>query len=209
MKQKKTYLIYGAVVIFVLLLSLFVYLKLRGLSCKSKILFLGDSNTAGSWSYADKVISFCGSSNMKKIAKVGAKTSWMLSELQNELNKNDYDAVVILSGSNDIFGSLSIDSAKTNMNNMLELIKSKGAKSIVINPPSKKYYSNTTNQHKQLILDWTFFLKNHKLPYKFIDFESITEKDRSLFAGDMIHINSKGHQLLADQFINDLNLKNV
>lgn len=151
-------------------------------------------------------MNYCQTTGSRKIAKVGAKTSWMLDQLSNELSKNKYDAVVILSGSNDIFGNLSISDATNNMNTMLDLIKSNGAKSIVINPPSKKYYSNTTDQHRSLINEWSSFLKSHKLPIAFVDFEKISEKDQSLFAGDNIHVNSKGHQLLADEFRKKLNI---
>lgn len=169
------------------------------------MLFIGDSNTAGSWSYADKIMKHCSAIGSKKIAKSSMKTTWMLDQLRSELGKNQYDLVAILGGSNDIFGTGSISKAKESMNEMLRIIEETGAQSVVINPPSKKFHSSTTDKQWKLIRDWTQFLRTHKSPYTFIDFESLTQ-DRSVFAGDNIHINSSGHQLLADEFISKLRL---
>lgn len=206
MNKKSKYLFIGIATLMVLtVVTAFLINKARKINCDSRMLFVGDSHTAGSWSYADKIIANCKSKTSKKIAKEGAPTTWILEQLKNELQENKYDLVVILGGSNDIFGSLSIDKAKSNMNQMLNLIEDSGAKSVVINPPSKKFYSGTTDNHKELINQWTEFLKNHKRPFSFIDFESLTQ-DIEVFAGDMIHVNSYGHKRLADTFTNKMKL---
>jgi len=193
-----------SVVIGAVLLAVIV-LKNRKISCSSSMLFIGDSHTAGSWSYADKVMQLCDNSKSKKIAKVGANTTWISQELDKELQKNKYDLVVILGGANDIFGSLSIDKAKENMNKMLAQINKAGSKSVVINPPSKKFYSGTTDKHRELIKGWSSFLKDHKQPIKFINFEALTQ-DSNYFAGDNIHVNTSGHKKLSDHFIQKFKL---
>lgn len=189
----------GAVVLAV------IFIRSRKISCSSSMLFIGDSHTAGSWSYADKIMDLCKNKNSRKIAKVGANTTWIAQELDKELQKNKYDLVVILGGSNDIFGSMSIDKAKANMNEMLDQINKAGGKSVVINPPSKKFYSGATQKHMELIKGWTAFLESHKLPIKFINFEKLTQ-DQDNFAGDMIHINTKGHEKLSNYFVDKFKL---
>jgi lysophospholipase L1-like esterase len=184
--------------------AIIVYKRTR-FSCKNSYLFIGDSNTAGSTSYADKFIKKCKNPKNKKIAKVGAKTSWMLPQLEEELKKNKYDVVTILAGSNDIFATLSIKEAKQNMDRMLRIIKDSGAKAVVITPPFKGYYTRTTDKHWALIKEWNKYLKSHKIPVAFIDFSNIV-KDKSLFASDNQHVNSTGHQVLADAFSDKLKI---
>jgi len=189
---------------FILATAYIVY-RLNKIKCSDSFLFVGDSNTAGSSSYADKFMSKCKNPKNKKIAEVGAKTSWMLSKLSSELKNNKYDVVTILGGSNDIFGGIPISESKSNMDKMLRLAKSKGAKVIVITPPYKGNLSSTTEKQFALIKQWNEFLKNHKIPTKFIDFSKIVQ-DKSLFAEDNQHVNSKGHQILADAYSKKLNI---
>lgn len=182
--------------------AIIIYRRAR-FSCKNSYLFIGDSNTAGSSSYADKFMQKCNNPKNKKIAKSGAKTSWMLPELEAELKKNKYDVVTILAGSNDIFARLSIKEAKQNMDRMLRMIKDSGAKAVVITPPWKGHLSRTTDKHWALIREWNAYLKAHKIPVAYIDFSNIVQ-DKSLFASDNQHVNSAGHQVLADAFADKL-----
>jgi lysophospholipase L1-like esterase len=189
----------------VILTAAFLLQRMKRVKCSNSFLFIGDSNTAGSSSYADKFMSYCKNPKNKKIAKSGAKTSWMLPQLSSELKKNKYDVVTILAGSNDIFAKLSISEAKANMDKMLKLAKSTGAKVVVVTPPYKGHFSKTTKKHWDLIKEWNSYLKNHKTPIKFIDFSKIVQ-DKSLFSSDNQHVNSKGHQVLADAYLKKLNI---
>ena len=176
-----------------------------GHKCSNSFLFIGDSNTAGSNSYADKFISRCKNPKNKKIAKSGATTDWMLPKLFTELNENQYDVVTILAGSNDIFARLSVDKAKKNMDKMLSAAKKSGAKIVVITPPYKGHYPRTTQTHLRLIQEWNNYLKNHKTPFKFIDFSQIV-RDKSLFLSDNQHVNSQGHQILTQAYLKALKI---
>jgi hypothetical protein len=173
--------------------------------CSKSYLFIGDSNTAGSTSYADQFMSFCQNPKNKKIAKSGAKTSWMLPELEKELAVNKYDVVTILAGSNDIFARLSINDAKANMDKMFQLAKDNGAKVVSITPPYKGHFPRTTDKHWKLIGEWNEYLRKHPIPSKYIDFSSIVQ-DKSLFASDNQHVNKTGHGVLKDAFIKTLNI---
>jgi len=91
------------------------------------------------------------------------------------------------------------------MNKMLEMAKKHGAKTIVITPPFKGHYPRTKDKHWKLIGEWNEYLKNHPIPTKFLDFSKIVQ-DKSLFASDNQHVNSKGHQVLADAYVETLNV---
>ena len=188
-----------------ILATVYVISRFKKVKCSNSFLFVGDSNTAGSNSYADKFMSKCKNPKNKKIAKVGAKTSWMLPELSSELSKNKYDVITILAGSNDIFGGTPISESKSNMDKMLFLAKKNGAKVVVITPPYKGYYSKTTQKHLDLIKEWNDYLRKHPIPFKFIDFSKIV-KDKSYFANDNQHVNSSGHQVLANAYTKALNI---
>ena len=187
------------------LATVYIMSRFKRIKCSDSFLFVGDSSTAGSYSYADKFMNWCKNPKNKKIAKSGAKTSWMLSELSSELNNNKYDVVTILAGSNDIFSGTPISESKSNMNKMIRLAKSKGANIVVITPPYKGYLSRTTQKQWSLIKEWNSFLKNHKTPIKFIDFSKIVQ-DKSLFASDNQHVNSAGHQVLFNAYLKKLNI---
>ena len=206
MKKDNKYLLLGLGVSAAVVLTVaYLLSRINKVKCSDSFLFIGDSNTAGSNSYADKFMSLCKNPNNKKIAKVGAKTSWMLPQLLAELKKNDYDIVTILAGSNDIFATLSISEAKSNMDKMLKTAKNSGAKVVVITPPYKGHLKRATQKHFALIKEWNDFLKNHKVPMKFIDFSKIV-RDKSLFAIDNQHINSEGHQVLTKAYLKSLNI---
>lgn len=201
--MKYTLIGIGATVLVGATLAYFLFRK--RIKCSSKFLFIGDSNTAGSNSYADVFASKCSNPKNKKIAKSGAKTSWMLRELTNELKRNDYDVVTILGGSNDIFGERSISNAKKNMDMMLRSIKKSGAKAIVVTPPYKGFYPATTQKHWNLIKEWNEYLKSHPIPFKYVPFHSIV-KDKSLFLSDGQHVNNAGHRKLAENYSKKLNI---
>jgi len=206
MKKDTKYLLLGiGAGIAAVLTIAFLMSKLKGVKCKNSFLFIGDSNTAGSNSYADKFMSYCKNPKNKKIAQSGAKTDWMLSQLSSELKKNKYDVVTILGGSNDIFATLSIDEAKSNMDKMLNTAKNSGAKVVVISPPYKGNFPSTTQKHWDLINDWNKYLKSHKVPIAFIDFSKIVQ-DKSLFASDNQHVNSLGHNILMQAYLKKLNI---
>ena len=178
--------------------------KMFKFGCDDSFLFIGDSTSAGSFSYADLFKKECPDARITKIAKSGAKTSWMLDELKKELEQKKYDVITILGGSNDIFGNLSITEAKKNMNEMFELAKKNGARVISISPPSKLYSTTATDKHRKLITEWEEFLKTHPIPGKYIDLAKLVQEEK-YFASDKQHITPEAHTVLADEFMNQIN----
>jgi lysophospholipase L1-like esterase len=194
-----------------ILIAVILRARKNNVTCKSSYLFIGDSTTAHGNSFADQLKLLCGA-NVKKIAKSGAQTSWMLEQLSNELSTGKkYDVITILGGSNDIFSTLSIDSAKQNMIQMISMAQSVANHVVLVAPPSKAFLGTVTDQHRQLISQWEQFLKSFKGSQQgkrihYIDLPQIVNNPQ-LFASDNQHINTQGHSVLLNEFADTLKIK--
>lgn len=176
-------------------------LNKKRVNCDSSFLFVGDSNTASPYSYADKLKNNCPNITIKKLAKSGEKTDWMLSQLNNELKTgNKYNVITVLGGSNDIFARLSIDKAKENLQKMYDLAKLTGAKVVAITPPNKSFYEPTTEKHRKLIRELTEWIRNNKSVDVFIDLGALSN-DKKYFASDNQHLNSLGNDMLKNEYL--------
>lgn len=210
MKTKKIIII-GVVVILILLATIFFLSKdksiLRAKNPIRSILAVGDSNTAANFSYVDQIRKHFPSIKIKKIAQNGANTSWMKSQLQQELQNNKYDVISILGGSNDIYGGVNLDTTKSNLDYMYNLSHSKGSKVIAISPPSKDFYVNKTDQKQAMLSDLVNWMNNNKNIDYFIDFHKITN-NKNLFssADGYLHPQSGAHAILENQVKQELNL---
>lgn len=171
------------------------------------ILFIGDSNTAANYSYADQLKKMYPNLIIKKISKVGEKTDWMKTQLENELNNNKYDAVAILGGSNDIYALGKTDSLKSNLDEMYKMIHDKRAMVIGITPPNKDFYVNKTTQKQNLLSDLVNWMKkDNNIDYLF-DFHNITADKKYFSSSDgYLHANSAAHKILADEIKQKINL---
>ena len=197
--------IIGGIVIGVAMIYFYKKSK-QGSNIKS-ILFIGDSNTASNFSYADQIKKSFPDINIKKIAKVGEKTDWMKSQLDNELKKNKYDVVAILGGSNDIYALGKTDNTKRNLNAMYDLIHSKGSKVLAVTPPNKDYYVNRTEAKQKLLFDLVDWMKKNKNIDYLVDFHKITSDKKYFSASDgYLHANILAHNELADKTKDKLKL---
>jgi len=196
-KRQKTILIISASAIILSLTLFFIVRKRKGgkIKCSDKVLFLGNSQTANSNSYVERLSKHCGS-NFTKISKVGAKSDWILDEYKDEIKKGKkYNWVSIMIGGNDIFARKSIDKAKKNLNTLFALAQKQNSKVLVITSPSKLFYSKTTPTHLQLADDLEKWLKQNKNVDKFISITKESE-NKDYFARDNLHLNSKGQEMI-------------
>jgi lysophospholipase L1-like esterase len=205
---KKKFLIGGIFLVSAIAVTAITYFTIKKITkkdlSKGRFLFIGDSTTANSNGYVEKIRAKFPNAIIKKIAKVGEKTDWMLDQLKKELSTGvKYDVISILGGSNDIFSTLRIDNAKSNLDEMYSLAKKNGAKVIAITPPSKLFFPSTNDKHRQLISDFNKWIKSNKKVDIFIDLENLVNK-KELFASDFQHINNKGHEILAQDYIKNL-----
>lgn len=98
-----------------------------------KILFLGDSITADSSSYANIIKQSSPDLQIDVQASVGKKTSWMLQKLKDLLaSKKTYDRIYVYGGVNDIFSGQSKDVALSNLQSIVTLGNNSGADVFVI-----------------------------------------------------------------------------
>ncbi len=171
------------------------------------ILFIGDSNTAANYSYADQLKKLYPNLKIKKVAKVGEKTDWMKNQLINELNGNHYDMVAVLGGSNDIYALGKDDSAKKNLDEMYNLIHSKGSKVLAITPPNKDFYTKKTDQKQKALFDLVDWMKGNKKIDYLVDFHEITADKKYFSANDgYLHANSSAHKILTDDIKQKVNI---
>ena len=199
-------------------ISVLTYKKLKGITAtantnttpqKFSILFIGDSNTAANFSYADQLQKQFPNIIVKKLAKPSMKTDWMLQQLKDELSKNKYSVVSILGGSNDIYALGRIDTAEANLNAMYTMAHSNGAKVIAVTPPNHSFYVNATPQKLALQDQLNAWIKGNQNKDYFIDFTNITN-NKSFFssADGYQHAQAPAHKILAQNVIEQLNLSN-
>lgn len=179
--------------------------KKQGKSIRS-ILAIGDSNTQANFSYADKLRAAYPNITVKKISENGQNTSWMLQQLQNELATNKYDAIVILGGSNDVYGGMSVEKTKENLANMNNLIKSKGSIAVFITPPNKDFYTGRTDANQKKLYDLVDWMKRQNFDV-FVNFKDITNNQNLFSSTDgYLHPQSQAHAILVQQIAKQLNL---
>lgn len=177
------------------LTSIILINRKKKLSCKDDILFLGDSQTANSNSYVEKLEKNC-DNKFTKIAKSGAKSDWILQEYKDEISKGKkYDWVSIMIGGNDIFARKSIKKTKENLDELFKLIKKNNSKILVMSSPTKLYYNKTDKTHLRLADELEKWLGTNKQIDMFIPMTKLTE-NKDLFRSDNLHINNDGQQVV-------------
>jgi lysophospholipase L1-like esterase len=173
--------------------------KRKKIKCKQRILFLGNSQTASTRGYVEKLQKECGTDTFKKLAKVGAKSDWILEQYQKEIQSgNKYDVVSVMIGGNDIFARKSIDKTKKNLDTLFGLAKKNKSKVIVLSSPTKLFYSKTEPIHLQLADELEDWLNKNKNVDVFIPITKKTE-NKELFASDNLHLNQKGQELVFNE----------
>ena len=105
-----------------------------------KILFVGDSlsaiktetGTIITWTYPTSVRKSLPNATVDVLAIPAKQTSWMLQNLPSQLATTKYDRVYIWGGTNDMFSGVSFKAALGNIQKMVDLAISNGAKAYVI-----------------------------------------------------------------------------
>jgi lysophospholipase L1-like esterase len=201
-------IVVGTSVVLLGLMSFFIVRKRRNkINCKDNVLFLGNSQTANTSGYVEKLQKHCKNSNFTKVAKVGAKSDWILNEYKNLVEKGKkYDWVSVMIGGNDIFARLSIDKTKRNLQELFELANKNGSKIMFISSPSKKFYDKSTPRHIELAMELENWVKENKLVNVFIPISKVTANE-NLFRSDMLHINNEGQEVVFKEILKKAKFK--
>ncbi len=108
-----------------------IFLKKSGKKISS-ILFVGDSITEGDYCYSNLIRKQLTDKKVDVLAKGGMRTKWMLDNLKTQLQNNNYDRVYIWGGVNDMFSSVAIKDAISNIQQMVDLVTAHGGEAYVI-----------------------------------------------------------------------------
>lgn len=165
-------------------------------SNKPNVLFVGDSQTAAPWSYANALIK-SGLVTGKVVAKNGASTATVLQMLRDNIS-DKYDIVSIMAGGND-GAAKSPAGAIKNFNSMFQLVKQYGAKLVVVTNPTKRfvqpgdtYYKKQGYPSNDKISDW---LTTDSNAYAVIDTGDFEQMD---FTKDRVHLDRDAHRKIID-----------
>lgn len=187
------------------------------------VLFVGDSITAiesngkpVTSTYPNIIKSELSSKGVKVdvVAQGGKRTDWILTNLKEKLKTNKYDRVYIYGGINDMFSSVSIESALQNVQKMVDLIKSKGSEPYVIIGYDAKTFMDENK------LKPTSYVPTKagmvKLKNRYIEFQNSIPKAikgativgkfniPSSMTSDAIHPTPSGQKIIANSLLEDI-----
>lgn len=217
MKKNYYYIVFGLGVATFIGTAIYLFInerKNKKTKCNSKFLFVGDSNTAAFYSYADVLKNFCPDAKVVKIAEVGKGTGWMLENFENHLKEGGkYDVITIFGGSNDL-GNHNQQKTYENLNKMYDLAKSNGAVLVAVTPPNKNFvwgenrtcnpnseYCKYLPQNIERLKNLINFIKTNKKPNYVLDYYKITSYEPNL-SSDKVHGTPTAHNLLFNEFKN-------
>ena len=162
---------------------------------KLRVLFVGDSQTAASWSYA-KILLRSKLVSGKIVAKNGASTAEVLDMLKDNLT-DKYDVVSIMAGGND-GAAKSPNAAIKNFETMFNLVRDSGAKLIIVTNPTKqytepgdKYYRKGGYPSNDKIANW---LSSQTDAAAVINTQDFNKLD---FTTDNVHLDADAHKKIA------------
>jgi peptidoglycan hydrolase-like protein with peptidoglycan-binding domain len=165
-------------------------------SKKLNVLFVGDSQTAAPWSYANTLIK-SGRVTGDIVAKNGASTSAVLQMLRSNIS-DEYDVVSIMAGGNDGASPTPLNAIE-NFKSMFQIVNQHGAKLVVVTNPTKRfiqpgdsYYKKQGYPSNDKISNW---LATESDAYAVIDTGDFNKAD---FTKDHVHLDSDGHFKIAD-----------
>lgn len=168
---------------------------------KLKVLFVGDSQTAGSNSYANKLLK-SGRVDGKILAKTGANTYVLATALKKELDSGEkYDVISIMAGGNDAWR----DTPAVPMQNlayMYRISKESGARVVAISNPSKKNVENPSKYPSNDLIAKFVETGEHKADNRIYVNGNLSYK--SNFEPDMIHLNNGAHNTIALKWERDI-----
>lgn len=194
MINNKNIAIAVAVIIAIVIFSGGSQPEISSLSSRSVILAFGDSLTYGTGagegeSYPDVLAQKLG---VKVINEgiPGEVSQSGLNRLADVLSETNPNLTILCHGGNDILRNKSLDSLKSNLDEMIRMIKTSGSDVILIGVPKKSIMLSTPDLYQELA-------KEHQIPY-IDDLISGIMTKRSL-KSDAVHPNAAGYQKIAEE----------
>ena len=176
----------------------------KGATDKKKVLFVGDSQSANGWSYANQLLK-SGLIHKDSLNKAvgGKKTSDILNQLTEALKKGvKYDIINIMGGGNNAGDTDGGSKAKSDLQSMYGIAKNHGAIVVAISNPNK----NWTNK------EWSVKKTNNKIaqfvndnpPNTDIVIDANNPKifKVSAYNKDRVHLNKVANTVLKRVWVN-------
>lgn len=162
------------------------------------ILFVGDSITAGvGFSYSYLLKNQLTDKTVDVLAKSSMQTSWMLSNLMNQLATKKYDRVYIWGGVNDVFSGRTPESALANVQSMVDLVNVNGGKAfVIVGYDSEKFMANIASDKvavKNKYIAYQNLLKTNIRNATIVDEFPLD----ATMTTDSIHPNANAHKIIA------------
>lgn len=176
----------------------------------SNLLFVGDSLTVYTNSFADQLKKQYPNINITKVASVGKQTSWMLPQLQQELlTGKKYNGIIFTGGVNDIYATNSIINAKSNLQKMYDIAKNSGALVIALNVLPTATYSLSNAKTTQLTNDLNSWIKSNKTVDILVDINSLLNNGKDgtkleYLQPDKLHLNDLAHSVIKNELANKI-----
>ena len=176
----------------------------KGATDKKKVLFVGDSQSANGWSYANQLLK-SGLIHKDSLNKAvgGKKTSDILNQLTEALKKGvKYDIINIMGGGNNAGDTDGGSKAKSDLQSMYGIAKNHGATVVAISNPNKNWTSKelsvkeTNNNIAQFV--------NNNPPNTDIVIDANNPKifKVSAYNKDRVHLNKVANTVLKRVWVN-------
>jgi lysophospholipase L1-like esterase len=177
-------------------------------SVKGKIvLFIGDSHTSNHGQGWQLQLSNAVGFNMTNASVGGKTTFWMLEQALYRINDN-IDYCFVYGGANDMYGSISPQSAIENIKGIARICKGHGVKCVVLtgfDPTTCTKTKNPSYANKYSIFQ-RLLLSEDMDGATVIDTRVVSRSD---CWDDLCHMQPSGHKKIAEKIIKDLTFKRI
>ena len=167
--------------------------KLGALTADAVILAFGDSLTSGVGARKNKnypaVLAQLTGLQVINAGIAGETTAQGLERLSQVLDQSSPDLVILIEGGNDILRGLNLAQAKSNLRDMVVLIKQRNIDLVLIGVPKKSLFLSVHPMYKELAteLDLVF------------DGKLLAElQGTAALKSDIVHFNEMGYQKMAE-----------
>jgi hypothetical protein len=176
---------------------------------KINVMFVGDSLSSGpgyTWNYL--LEKSHPDWDVTHVTKKGVKTSWMLQNFKTKLNEKKYDKVFIWGGTNDAFGQVSLDSAVSNIQSMVDAVVNQGGQAYVFIGYDAKSVMTDESLKTTIYCDKPCMLRGRDRTIELQEKVVNGIKNAIMvpavvgspsWTSDGVHVNGSAHKLFKDQ----------
>ncbi|WP_237264133.1 arylesterase [Thiomicrorhabdus immobilis] len=188
-----------SLVISTLLLSSCSRVQLPALHSDDVVIAFGDSLTAGygvdkSQSYPSILAKLTGL-NVVNAGISGETTTQGLKRLPEVLEQHQPKLVILLEGGNDVLQKVAESKIKSNLKQMIQLIKQSGASVLLVGVPEKRLFGSALDLYSELASELEIPLEE--------DIVASLMKRPSM-KSDYVHFNQQGYQAMAEAIYEQL-----